>query len=620
MKTNINYTLCLLIVLVFTKSALFAQEHIGPLQYNTRVKPQLTHYSTMRTTALSLPFFEDFDNYDEIPDTNKWIGRQVYINNTMAVNMISRGVATFDALSQYGKPYDTTSPSVIRYADSLSSKIIDLSIHTPGDSIYLSFFYQPAGIGFSPEKSDSLLLYFKSKTSGNWVKVWSKSDTVVQPFRQVMIPVTDTNFLHSNFQFRFVNKASVGINDDIWNLDYIRMDAGRNKFDTAVSDIAYTKTPGNLLKDYYSMPYRQYLANASGERTPNFQSTIRNNYSGSQNIPTFGYVATDFPGGSTLSSDANINLNIPAMSTSDVVFNTYGATPGAGYYDKVIFENKYYLQSPSGDYSKKNDTIIGQQIFDNYLAYDDGTAEMSYYLNLFPTLPGKIAIEHHLNQADTLRGMAIYFGRQVPLASYKYFSIVVYKNIAYGSSATDNIIYQIDNLQPAYRDTVNHFWIYKFDKPVPLPSGTFYIGTTQPALSGSDSLYIGLDRNRAESNHAYYNVLNIWSPSLVSGALMMRPILGQAISGSEIKNPGVSKMSVVNIWPNPATDELNINLPSGDGKVNYEIKNILGAGIQTGKIDIQNGNINISNLAPGSYFIYFRSDRYNYPTQKFIKK
>lgn len=598
----------------------FAQENIAPVDFNPNVQPKQSGLSTLKATSLSLPFFEDFNQYNAIPDTNKWIGRQVYVNNTMAVNMISRGVATFDALSQYGKPYDTLSPLTIRYADSLTSKTIDLSIHLPSDSIYLSFFYQAAGIGFAPEKSDSLLLYFKSKTSTSWVKVWSKSDTAVHPFRQVMIPLSDTNFLHSNFQFRFVNKASVGINDDVWNLDYIRINTGRNRFDTLVNDIAYTKTPSNLLKDYTALPYRQYLANAGGERASNFQSTIRNNYLSNQNIANFGYEASLKSSAAVLSADADANRNISAAATSDVLFNTYGATPGAGYYDKVIFENKYYLQSPAGDYSKENDTIVGQQIFDNYLAYDDGTAEMSYYLNLFPTLSGKIAIEHHLNQADTLRGMAIYFGRQVPLASYKYFSIVVYKNIAYGSSSIDDVIYEIENLQPAYRDTINHFWIYKFDKPIPMSAGTFYIGTTQPALSGSDSLYIGLDRNRAESNHAYYNVLNVWTPSLVSGALMMRPILGQAISGSEIKNISTIPKSNALIWPNPATDELNINIPYENGQMSYEIKSITGSLVQNGTLKTESAKINISNLAAGSYFIHFTSNSGSYPVQKIIKK
>src|SRR5690606_25280582 len=91
----------------------------------------------------------------------------------------------------------------------------------------------------------------------------------------------------------------------------------------------------------------------------------------------------------------------------------------------------------------------GYQHFYNYLAYDDGTAEQSYFLNLFSTLPGKIAIEHRLNVPDTLKGIAIYFGRQVPLAYQKYFSVVVYKDIAF-SGGSDNILYQEDFFVPAY--------------------------------------------------------------------------------------------------------------------------------------------------------------------------
>lgn len=620
MKIPIPLLLSLFTVLFCGNIQLFAQENIGPVTFNPNVKPQETVNSMLRTTSLTLPFFEDFNQYEAIPDTNKWVGRQVYINNTMAVDVISRGVATFDALSQFGKPYDTVSAATIRYADSLTSKVIDLSTFSAADSIYLSFFYQAAGIGFAPEKTDSLLLYFKSKTGSGWIKIWSKSDTTVSPFKQVMIPVLDTNFLHSNFQFRFVNKASVGINDDVWNVDYIRLNRGRNRFDTTINDIAYTKTPSNILKDYTSLPYRQYLAAASTERATNFQSSIRNNYQTDQNIANFGYQASHIASGSSLSSDAGVNRNITAGNSTEVVFNTYSSTPATGFYDKVIFENKYYFESPASDISKENDTIIGQQIFDNYLAYDDGTAEMSYYLNLFPTLPGKIAIEHHLNQPDTLRGLAIYFGRQIPLASSKYFSIVVYKNITYGSSLADDVVYELDNLQPAYRDTVNHFWIYKFEEAVPMPAGTFYVGITQPALSGSDSIYIGLDRNRKESNHAYYNVLNVWTPSLVSGALMMRPILGQPIIGSSIKNNFSTHEKSALIWPNPATDVLNINLSTTESHTNYEIKNVAGHIVQKGSINSQEAQIGIGSLTPGNYLIQFNSEKNYFPAQKFIKK
>lgn len=596
-----------------------SQENVAPLLYQPVCPRPDSRASLLRTTALSLPFFEDFNQAGADPDTTKWIGRQVYVNNTMGVNVISQGVATFDALSQYGIPYDPASATALLYADSLSSRQIDLGSYVPGDSIYLSFFYQPGGNGFTPERPDSLMLYFKPKTGIAWRKVWSKSDTALQNFRQVMIPVTDTAYLHSGFQFRFVNKASIGINDDVWNIDYIRLNTGRNLFDTAVNDVAFTRTPASILKDYTAMPYRQYLAAASAERASGFNTDIRNNFSVPQNIARFGYEATQSGTGTALGSGSDVNRSIGAYSNSDVTFSTYGSTPAAGTYEKVVFENKYYLESPAGDTYKGNDTIVGRQVFDNYLAYDDGTAEMSYYLNLFPTLPGKIAVEHHLNQPDTLRGLAIYFGRQVPMATFKYFSIVVYKNIAYGSSPADNIIYQIENRQPGYVDTVNHFWIYAFDRPVPMPAGTFYIGTTQPALSGSDSLYIGLDRNRTAGNHAYYNVLNVWSPSLVSGALMMRPLLGEAVRSThmvEVASGGEQPA----LYPNPARDMLHISCPGSVSTLRFRIKNILGVNVSNGTIFADDPLIDVHTLPAGAYTIEFQAAGRQYPAQKFIKQ
>lgn len=621
MSCHSKFLIILLLVFSVSNSQIFAQERLAPLQYNAGMSENKKHtYSSARTTALTLPFFEDFTGYGANPDSSKWIDRQVYINNTMGLNMLSRGVATFDALSQFGVPYDTTNPYTIRYADSLSSKTIDLSTFLPSDSIYFSFFYQAAGNGFAPEKTDSLMLFFKPKTGTAWKKVWAKSDSILTPFTQVMIPISDTNFLHSNFQFRFINKASLGINDDIWNVDYIRIAASRNQYDTLVNDLAFTTTPSSILKDYASLPYRQYLAAAGAERSATFQSTVKNNFKSAQLIPNFGFTARELYSGTSLAANAGTNTNVAANNTADISFSTYSTTPTAGIYDKVVFENKYYIQAPIGDISNTNDTIIGQQVFDNYLAYDDGTAEMSYFLNLFPTLPGKIAIEQHLNQADTLRGLAIYFGRQVPTASSKLFSIVVYKSIAYGASTTDNILYQIDNLQPQYLDTVNHFWIYKFDKAVPLSAGTFYIGTTQPALSGSDSLYFGIDRNRKEGNHAYFNVLNVWNPSLVSGAIMMRPILGQAISGSGIQEQTNPSFEQVTIAPNPAKNTIKISVSVLEKNTQYEVYNAIGSRILSGGMSEPEQEIDIHSLSDGLYYIQLIAPNYKYKVQKLLKQ
>lgn len=625
MNARLKIHLLLLKLLIFLSGNYlsYGQEKIAPLHYNPVIGSAAKQAATAstpkyKTTSLTLPFFEDFTGTSPYPDPDKWTGYQVYINNTMCDRPISHGVATFDALNQYGQPYDPLNPNTIRYADSLTSKSIDLSTFVAGDSIYMSFFYQAGGNGFFPDKPDSFMLYFKSKTTGSWIKVWSRSDSTSTPFRQVMVPITNSEFLYTDFQFRFVNKASIGVNDDTWNLDYIRINTGRTLWDTAVNDIAYVQTPSPLLGDYTSMPYRQYLANPAPERATLFNSVIRNNYETDQSISGYGFNATLLSSGVLIASDAASGLFLPGKNRTDISFGTYSSTPGAGTYDKVVFRNEFYCAT--GDANKTNDTIIAHQVFDNYLAYDDGTAEMSYFLNLFPTLPGKLAIEHHLNQPDTLRGVAIYFGRQVPLAGYKYFSIEVYSRIAYGGHTTDDMLYRIENQRPSYIDTINHFFIYKFDRPIPLTAGTFFIGTTQPALSGSDSLYFGLDRNRTSGNHAYYNVLNYWVPSTISGAIMIRPLLGQAISGSSINETPTGKQNKSSIWPNPATEHLQVRLSPPHNKSTFRVINTLGQIVLEGTINKeQELKLEVSGWTPGTYAIQLFTENQQSETHQFQK-
>ncbi len=603
------------ITFIFAAFHAIAQERVTSLGYNPLVSNyKATTKALSKTTAATLPFFEDFTGYGVFPDNSRWLDHEVYVNNTMCQNAVSRGVATFDALNGVGYPYNPVDPFVVIYADSLTSVQIDLSTHNPGDSIYMSFFYQPQGNGFSPELGDSLLLYFKKKY-GIWTKVWAKEGSTSTPFKQVMIAVNDTAYFNDEFQFRFVNIASINLNDDVWNVDYIRMNTGRNINDTAINDVATTLEPFYLLNDLTYMPYRQFLANVSGERATTQAFRVRNNYAANQNI-SYGYTARETTTNTPLGNGTG-TANIPAKTEQQFSFPVYTNTiPSPGNYDKVVFENKYFFAPVSGADPRENDTIVRNQIFDNYLAYDDGTAEKSYYLNLFPTLPGKIAIEYHLNQADTLRGVAIYFGRQVPVATQKYFSVFVNKDIAV-NGGTEQPIYQEDLLIPGYADTANHFYIYKLAQPQPLSAGTFYIGTIQPALSGSDSLYIGLDVNRLGGNHLYYNVLNQWESSTISGALMIRPILGQPITGTGVSSDHVVAGNGWKVFPNPAQNFVYIDIPGSNKHTGFEITDIDGK-VVLGGTNTPGVAIDISSLCSGVYLCHLKDGIHN-SAQKIIK-
>ena len=604
----------------------FAQEFEGHMFCNpnlfNRQGPDMPLHKTTASAPLSLPFFEDFTGYSVYPDSTKWQDHEVYINNTMGFNPVSRGVATFDALDSRGIPYDSFSNANFRFADSLTSQPINLSVNVvaPADSVYFSFFYQPQGNSYYPLVEDSLILYFKTRFGG-FEKVWAVEGSTLKPFQQVMIPIIDSVYYDSSFQFRFVNIGALGWSDAVWNIDYIKLNGGRSLADTFLNDVGFSSDPTFFLNDYSSMPYRQFLAFPPGERAAQYSVKVTNNYNTTQNV-ICGYAAFAPTTGEILKDNVwNAPLAVPPLGTQTAIFghyNTYATDPSIGVYDKVVFENTYIMQPVSPTDPPANNAVVKDMIFDNYLAYDDGTAEKSYYLNLYPTLPGKVAIEYHLNAPDTLRGLAIYFGKQVPFPTNKIFSIQVYDALAgvLGSPA-DNLIFTQDLCVPSYVDTINHFWNYKFDHPVALPSGLFYVGTFQPAESGADSLYFGLDVNRVGSNHAYFNVLAGWTPSLISGAIMMRPLLGQDIVASGVNNVEIKRKRLT-VSPNPAEDILKFEF-EGNGELPYQVTDVSGRKVKNGKV--ANGkSINIAELVPGMYFVNVISDGLPSETQKVIKR
>lgn len=611
--------LVIYILLILSACKAYAQEAVGPLYFRplqgSKAVGSAYARSAAKGTVATLPFFEDFTGDSFFPDTSLWVDRKVYINNNMGNNPITKGVATFDAIDENGLPYEIKSKARVLYADSLTSQQIDLSVYSPADSIYLSFFYQPQGNGFDPQPEDSLILYFRrSNTTTPWTRVWRVAGSTLQPFKQVMIPLTDAALFHAGFQFRFVNKASINNSDDHWHIDYIRMDANRNLYDTLVDDVSYIETPSFLLNDYTYMPYHQFLANTNGERAAQMTTSIRNNGLASANV-NYGYEAKESLGNTVLSTGANI-VAINPNSENVVTFPVYTNTPTApAKNEPITFDHKYYLQTNAGNNSLTNDTITMPQHFHNYMAYDDGTAEKSYYLKLFATLPGKIAIEQHLNVPDTLTGLAIYFGRQSPLAYQKFFSITVYKEIGFGG-ASEQLLYQEDFLTPDYLQQ-NSFWYYKLEQPIPLQAGKYYVGTTQPALSGSDSLYFGLDIHRSMDNHVYYNVVNEWEKSEIQGAVMIRPLFGN-FTPSAISNEVGLKREELTVLPNPAKDRVRVNVKNMSGNEMFQITDVSGRIIKSGLIE-GDGWIDIKDVSQGVYLIRIVSDDKISAPQKFIK-
>lgn len=175
--------LCLLLIPFVGKS----QEMLTGLAQNPVLVKAAKKGSPVRSgQAVRLPFVDDFSNYSGYPDPRLWRDDQGYVNTGFAVYPPSIGVVTLDALDAHGQIYAHASRQPFP-ADTLTSNPIRLDSNLQqhrqmlvSDSLYFSFYYQPAGasktypaggwqiVGDAPEHSDKLILEFGYAT-GNQV-------------------------------------------------------------------------------------------------------------------------------------------------------------------------------------------------------------------------------------------------------------------------------------------------------------------------------------------------------------------------------------------------------------------------------------------------------------------
>lgn len=171
-------TLCVLFSLTAFLSTIQAQEVLTGLRVNKGIARESAKSAAVVPVRaeLHLPFVDDFSNYTGYPDPVLWQDRYAFINRTFAIQPPTMGVATLDALDEHGMVYAHADGAGFQ-ADYLTSQPIRLDYNFTlnremrvGDSLYLSFYYQPAGgslsgvewerLGNRPEGRDSLVLEF----------------------------------------------------------------------------------------------------------------------------------------------------------------------------------------------------------------------------------------------------------------------------------------------------------------------------------------------------------------------------------------------------------------------------------------------------------------------------
>jgi hypothetical protein len=623
------------ILLIVISNVINAQEQLVPLGSNLNLPIIKTNKNLSKTTTtitpLNLPFFDDFSYAykSPYPSNSFWLDSSVYINTDFAIAPITLGVATFDGLSKKGYPYNINAPvSISAGADTLKSLPINLhstSTHTyvTTDSIYISFYYQAEGFGEAPEPNDSLCLDFFKPNQNKWQKVWGvkgyNPSAVDTNFYRVRVPIADTAYLDSTFQFRFRNKATISGSLDHWHIDYVQIK--RNYFypDSVLDDVSYAYKSTSLLKNYSVMPYNQYRQ--ALERGPGFHNFFRSNFNSDQ-FSVYNYTIKDEfgtsipadPYGTFITGIApyapNLGQGYYTGDASNAVFSYTGALFPSPLPDSTFFTIQHVVTT-TGDGHKSNDTLIQVQKFGKYYAYDDGTAEQGYYLNAYGA---KTAVRFTLNEADTLKSVRIYFdpiidGTAIQSSSFR---VVVWDA---GSGGPGSIVYKDSLTYPFYLSgAYNKMPTFNLTSCLPLGVGTYYIGIQQTTNKG---LNIGFDRNTNHKDALFYDIGNGWVQSAIPGSLMINPVMGCTYP----IYVGMNELETKNkfqIFPNPAQNTISISYPGNQlESVNLEILTSLGQLVYT-KTITSNETIDVSNLSNGLYFIHLKGSNLNVSSQKLI--
>lgn len=534
---------------------------------------------TIARNATALPFFDDFSGGGFRPAVARWQDRDVLVNRTFAQLPPSIGVATFDAVDADGFSYPATGGGRRTFPrDYLTSTPLNM-VGQEGST--LSFYLQPRGLGNRPERQDSFVVQFL-RPNGNFQTVFAveglrnnvPTDSVLA-FQRYAIPVAG-EFLYGGFVFRFLNKSNQSGAVDNWHLDYVKLD--RAAVAAGTRDLALVKEPGSILAPLTSLPLRHYQAAGEDLIREDLRIDVHN-AAGQQlslgSVKSSDILISDRAAGTIVAADAappevfGLPVTVAPMSyvSADLAPGWAGLSTVATYLNglaqdsqRVEISTQYRLE-PNGENGelsvsvRVNNTASTTTVLDNYMAYDDGSAEAT----IFSRVQTRTVVRFPSYVEDELRGIQVRIPRDLGGFGDQKLRLVVY---AAGDSLPTDRLYEqdFDIVVPEdiIQDSLEGFTTYLFDEPLQLPTGNFFVGWEQ--LPAAREITIGYDRNTNSQEFQFADYGSGWRALLgtTKGSLMLRPLLG-GFEGFQTSTEGVATVSaLVDVFPNPTSGTLHL--------------------------------------------------------------
>ena len=620
----------LIVIAAFAQKETLMPLKYHPIQNDKTNKAFLQKKANSRITSLSLPFFDDFYQTAIFPDVSLWEDNFVFINTTYPKETVTVGVATFDGTDASGKPYSSSATLVSGAADKLTSNPIDLSGLTTDSNVFLSFYYLQGDFGETPVAPNDLLTVQFLDTSGNWNIMWQTTPDDIIKMRQVFLKV-DSIYLNANFQFRFQSFGNLNGANDMWHIDYVKLDKNRDTAaDRNIKEMAFEFLPPSLLKRYYVMPYNQF---DTTDLADTVSILIKNNFNNVTTDFIDSYKATVVNTGDILKDSTGASIDFGPLTENSIKYPKF-SIPTNITGDTVIIKVDYHFET-SAEASEPpkvlaNNSVTHNQVFSNFFAYDDGTPERGYWLADESNY--RMAVKYFMRNPDTLQAIKLQLFPVRSDNSTATFSICVWKNFRLRSVYNpSDIIYMESNLKIADLnkefgvDTLNGYYY------APIRSQFVMNGATYPLLlsdtfaigvivENPNSLTVGFDRNNNRSSSNFFVDANTekWSQSVIPGTMIINPVVGKPLPDyltpvKEIK----TKKYEVKIYPNPAKNQLFID--GIQDKSLIEIYSLNGSLLKQA-ILFNNDFISINELPVATYVVRITNLTTNQSgNSKFIK-
>jgi hypothetical protein len=577
---------------------------------------------------LQIPFFEDFAYEGPYPDTIKWIDNYVFVNNTFGYRPPSIGVATFDGLDESGSPYKGDRGR----ADYLTSTFFDLSTYRQSDDVYLTFFTQAKGLGNRPKEADSLILEFRN-ADGIWKKIsdyTGLSDNY--PIRQSpefsfrFLKLVD-QYLHREFQFRFVNVNSRTGLTELWHVDYIRLTHGfiPNGHNT---DIAFTALPASFLAPYTAMPMSHFVLDKEKYINPLLPIELHNHFNSLAIAEPSRFILKELIHNHIITDDLTL-LEVPPV----VPQNQRNLAPGYHMFVNDLrtgtWLNNFLIWSENKDSLKiettysyeqdqernsgfaellRNNTVKRLTHIKDYFAYDDGSAELGIAIRSTPGTLSELVVKYTAEKPGHLNSIFFNFPHLDTDVSNQIFNIKVYIGTLKDTADYTDIL-----KRPIFADRYiagfNGFSGYAIldqetlePSTLFIPPGDFYVGIQQVNIT-DNPIPIGFDRNATGgTNFIRVKLGGNWQnysslPNRIDGSVMIRPV----VNDDEVvsTDPEIINSDFI-IYPNPTSGLVNMYSANQINNGSIELFDMMGKRVFQGNLQ---PTINFDFLQSGMYFV-----------------